>query len=425
MPSCPVRPAAGTPGKPSKSRTPSDRGGLMRRTTFLRLAAAGAASLAAAAMSPGWASGGAHFGAPIRVTPANGGGYEPGIYADADGDLFMTAHKENAELALSPDSRSATGTRSMSWAWMSTDGGRHWTNLPLGPADARNHEFGDEGDMAMDDANNLYFVDTEVADVTFTSWHIAGQGKVSFKYNTPILGSAQGLDDRPWITAHLNGHVFYFGNQGDKDYPLGQGHPGNGNGPGRYTVYSSYDGGQTFDTLGYTLKSSGWCRPLAERGTKYVYAICTNDGVNDNQQSSNVGKLFAFVSSDDGHTFSRYTMGTYHANDGTQSWPTVAIGANHTVWALYVDAAKVKQDGTPIENRLILYKSTDHGKTWTHRDITPVAGRYEYGWLSVGPSGNRLGLGIYYRPDNHSDWHVYGAIFGTGSNPTLTSLAPN
>jgi len=85
----------------------------------------------------------------------------------------------------------------------------------------------------------------------------------------------------------------------------------------------------------------------------------------------------------------------------------------------------VKQDGTPIENRLILYKSTDHGKTWTHRDITPVTGRYEYGWLSVGPSGNRLGLGIYYRPDNHSDWHVYGAIFGTGSNPTLTSLAPN
>src|SRR5881409_3597399 len=206
MPSCPFRPAAGTPGKPSKSDSIGPRRLLMRRTTFLRLAAAGAASLAAAAMSPGWASSGAHFGAPIRVTPANGGGYEPGIYADGEGDLFMTAHKENAELALSPDNRSATGTRSMSWAWMSRDGGKHWTDLPLGPSDAQNHEFGDEGDMTVDDAHNLYFVDTTVADVTFTSWHVS-QGKATLKYNTPILGTAETVDDRPWITAHGNGDV--------------------------------------------------------------------------------------------------------------------------------------------------------------------------------------------------------------------------
>src|SRR3954471_368179 len=180
----------------------------VRRSTSLRIAAAGATALAAAAITPGWASGSAHFGAPIRVTPANGGGYEPGIYADAEGDLFMTAHKENAELALSPDGRSATATRSMSWAWMSRDGGRHWTNLPLGPADIQNHEFGDEGDMAVDDAHNLYFVDTTVADVTFTAWHIS-QGKATLKYNTPILGTAETVDDRPWIAAHGNGDVFY------------------------------------------------------------------------------------------------------------------------------------------------------------------------------------------------------------------------
>src|SRR5207302_1017721 len=84
--------------------------------TALRLAAPRAVAMAAAAMAPTWAGETAlSFGAPIKVTPANGGGYEPGIYADRYGDLFMTAHKENAELALSPDSRSATGTRSMSW----------------------------------------------------------------------------------------------------------------------------------------------------------------------------------------------------------------------------------------------------------------------------------------------------------------------
>ena len=87
-------------------------------STRSRLVAGAAVALAAIATSPGWAAGvhSLRFGAPVQVTPTGGGGYEPGIYADTDGDLFMTAHKENAELALSPDGRSATGTRSMSWA---------------------------------------------------------------------------------------------------------------------------------------------------------------------------------------------------------------------------------------------------------------------------------------------------------------------
>src|SRR6185312_15725066 len=170
-------------------------------------------ALAIAAVTPGWATGShaaaPRFNAPVRVTPDNGGGYEPGIYTDRFGNLYMTAHKENFELALSPDSRSQTATRSMSWAWWSSDRGKTWKNLPLGAGDAANHEFGDEGDMATDDADNLYFVDTEVADVTITSWHI-GQNGPEFTFNPPIAGSAEALDDRPWITAHGDGHVFYF-----------------------------------------------------------------------------------------------------------------------------------------------------------------------------------------------------------------------
>ena len=30
----------------------------------------------------------------------------------------------------------------------------------------------------------------------------------------------------------------------------------------------------------------------------------------------------------------------------------------------------------------------------------------------------------YYRPDNTSDWYVYGAIFGTGSKPSFVKLDP-
>src|SRR5438046_612448 len=81
-----------------------------------------------------------------------------------------------------------------------------------------------------------------------------GLGQMPLDLHRPFLPAAEPVDDRPWVAAHGNGHVFYFGNEGDKvTYPLGQG-TGSGFGPGRYTVYRSYDGGQTFDTLGYTLK---------------------------------------------------------------------------------------------------------------------------------------------------------------------------
>jgi hypothetical protein len=205
------------------------------------------------------------------------------------------------------------------------------------------------------------------------------------------------------VAAHANGHVFYFGNEGDKT--LG----------GRYTVYQSYDGGQTFNPLGTTLPDSGWCRPAADHAApyRYVYAFCTNDE----------GKLYAYVSSDDGQTFVRHDMGTYNAADSTQSWPTGEVAPDGSLWVLYVDAA-TDADGNPATNTLNLFHSTDHGQTWSRRDITPVKGRYEYGWLSVSRDGKKLGFGVYYRPDSNSDWYVYGALFGTGAKASLVRLDP-
>jgi len=124
-----------------------------------------------------------------------------------------------------------------------------------------------------------------------------------------------------------------------------------------------------------------------------VYAFCTNDE----------GKLYAA--------------------DGTTSWPTGAVAPDGTLWVLYVDGA-TDASGDTVTNTLNLYHSTDHGRTWSHRDITPLKGRYQYGWLSLSRDGKKLGIGVYYRPDNVSDWYVYGAIFGTGSKPSLVRLDP-
>jgi hypothetical protein len=378
------------------------------------------------------------FGIPTKVTPTLGFGYEPGIVIDRYGNIFATAHKENWQLAAAPDANSPTYARSMSWAWTSVDGGKSFVDIPgLTAASLEQHEFGDEGDMAFDDAGHLYFVDTNVTDVSFTRWSVTGAGLANMKldFTRQLLPAAQEVDDRPWIIAHGNGEVFYFGNQGDKvTYPLGMG-SGSGFGPGRYTVYASHDGGQTFDPFGYTLKDSGWCRPAADHapGSHYVYAVCTNDGGSDDVASpvNANGTLWAYVSSNEGKSFERYKVGDYKALDSTTSWPTVVVGPGGDLWALYVDAGTLVETtdalGTsydPSNNRLVLYHSADHGKTWTHQDITPLKqrGRYEYAWIALSPDGKSLGIGVYSRPDNNSPWRVYGGIWKPGQRVVLVSL---
>jgi hypothetical protein len=375
------------------------------------------------------------FGPVVKVTPTGGFGYEPSFVADHYGNLFGTAHKENWQLVLSPDLNSPTYTRSMSWDWMSSDGGNTWVDLQgLTPLSIEQHEFGDEGDMALDDSNHLYFVDTNVIDDTFTRWAINGLGSVTLETARPLIPTAQFVDDRPWIIAHGNGHVFYFGNEGDKTtYPLGT--QGIGCGPGRYTVYPSLDGGNTFNSLGCTLPDSGWCRPATDHraGMHLVYAVCGNDGGSDDLISpmNPLGTLYSYMSPDDGATWTRHVVGTYQALDSTTSWPSVMVGPDGTIWALFVDAHHLEcsTDPTgattcdPDSNRLMLYQSTDQGVTWKGKDITPLPGRYRYAWLALTNDGKKLGVGLYYTADSTTlPWKVYGAIFNPWQKPQLVSL---
>jgi hypothetical protein len=352
---------------------------------------------------------GKKWGAPVKVTPNNGFGYEPSLVVDKYGNAFAAAHKENWQLALAPDANSPTATRSMSWFWLSTDNGQHWTDPPgLTPLSVEQHEVGDEGDIAYDDAGHIYYADTYLGDITLTRWTTNGLGQVTFDFTRPTVPTPE-LDDRPWITAHGDGHVFYFANHGRKDY--------NG---GRYTAHASYDGGLTWDIVGVGLPDSGWCRPAADHrpGSQLVYAFCTNDG----------GKLYSYVSTDDGRSFTRYDVGTYNNDDETQSYPLLQVGPDGTLWAIYVDSNDVGDGGIPNTNQIYLFKSTNQGKSFTKTEITPVVGRYQYAWLAITADGKKLGMGVYYRPNASFPWEFAATTWSAGGKidpRTFVSVDPD
>lgn len=352
----------------------------------------------------------ARFGAPVKVTPANGYGYEPTVVSDRYGNLFATAHKENWQLAMSPDPRAQKQVRNMSWAWWSSDNGKTWKNLPTGPGDAYSHNVGVEGDMASDDAGYTYFADMNAHDVTFTAYKAGGRGEVELVHHLPLAVFAEPLDDRPWITAHGNGVVMYIGNMGNKSWYKGGQPPlgGNGeeaNGNGRYTVYMSYDHGRTWNHTGYTLADSGWCRPSADhrKGSKTLYVFCGNDE----------DTLYSYVSNDDGKSWKRYTVGEY-VPASTDSYPTIEVAKDGTVYALHVS----RNDDVEM---LKLYTSKNKGVTWKVQNITPRSGKYVYSWLAVAPNG-KLGMGTYFRAKPGDPWKVYGAVWKPGERPVLTSL---
>lgn len=383
----------------------------MRRTV---LAVSGSVALTAltltALASPGPAKA-PHFGKPVLLTiDKYAGGYEPGLTIDQFNNVYVTAHKQNHTLVLSPDARSTTKVRSQSWLWTSKDG-KTFSDLPgLTPAQEQNAEFGDEGDLTHDETGHVYFVDTNVVDDSFSRYKASGNGQIVLETTRPVGPFGEVVDDRPWIVAHGDGVVLYAGNEGDKStYPAGTGGDGSAYGPGRYTVYLSYNHGDTFDPRGITLADSGWCRPAADHraGSKDLYVLCTND----------VDTLWAYSSHDDGRTWRRTRMGGYSAkNESISTYPSVAISKDGTLSALYNKTTRA--DGS----HLMLYTSTDHGHAWTVKDVTPKEGLIRYTWLDVAPDGT-LGIGYYYRTDASSDWYVYAGTARPGKPFAVTKVS--
>ena len=404
---------------------------LKRRTAALATVAV--AALGAGALLPAASAGtkSIAFEAPVKLTVNKYfGGYEPSITVDRFNNVYVTAHKQNHGLVVSPDDRAATMARSQSWLWWSSDHKTFKDTPGLTPAQEQNAEFGDEGDLAVDDTGHIYFVDTNVTDNSVSRYVSTGNGKLALEMTRPVGPFGEPVDDRPWVAAHGDKVVLYIGNEGDSGtYPAGnQGENyGNGAGPGRYTAYMSYDGASTFDPRGVTLKGSGWCRPAADhaKGSKTFYVLCGNDGgASATDQATGLstpdaGVLYSYVTTDNGKTWNRYTMGTYHGADPWTTYPSVAVAKDGTVYALFVDHS----NGTKVST-VDLYSSKDHGKKWKKQHIYTAqdGAAIRYSWLDVAPNGT-LGIAYYYKAAG-TDWYVYAATAKPGQAFHPVNAAP-
>jgi hypothetical protein len=324
------------------------------------------------------------FTAPVALTHGQNGGFEPGIQVDRYSNIFVAAHKARAEDGLAPDSQTSSGVRSASWVWTSTDG-RHFHDLtPGGPYPASWSSWpGDEGSLAVDSTGNLYFVDTWVTDVSFTHWRAHGLGRVKVVQRRPDAPTGSPVDDRPWIAANSDGTVMLISNSGTGQvYPLAN-HGGQASGTGRITVYVSHDFGRRFNSIGYTLKDSGWCYPAADPrpGSQTWYVGCVETTAPGQDQS---GAMYVFVSHNDETSWHRVPVGRAPSATSAE-WPAMAVGSGGRAWM------QVTISGNHGDV-MHLFSSTNGGRTWRGQLIPWKGTSVPFSWMAVAANG-KVGVG--------------------------------
>ncbi len=259
-------------------------------------------------------------------------GYEPSLSIDSQGNLFVTAHKDlrwggegnpfapiiggNLDTWYAcQDGEMTSWDYWASWFWISNDGGKTWGhgenfnptpgnlgNSVVGSAAGAGSEcLGDEGDIAVDANDVVYYLDTTLED---NWWHMFEDGGTS--YISPSVCErmqTMAADDRPWVTAQGDGIIHYLGNSGASP-------PECSGDAGRYWYYHSETGRAPFSQC-YAMPG-GWSTISAQNHGPYVF-------VAQEDADSNTGVVHVRISDE-------YGRGTGPSpSDGTWQEP-VAVG---------------------------------------------------------------------------------------------------
>ncbi|MGQ9582850.1 MAG: sialidase family protein [Thermoplasmatota archaeon] len=327
---------------------------------------------------------------PIYVF--NEQGYEPGIAMDSKGYMYYTAHKNL-------DDKSSWDYLA-SWFFVGTPDGKSWRSPsePFPRGNMWKTYLGDEGDIAVDAQDNVYFVDTYLIDNHIHVWSDQGQ----YQYSVRVQKTT-GLDDRPWISAQGDQIVHYLGNNAVEVRG------------GRYWYYRSTNGARTF-TAGQPVPGNGWGLIDAERYGSHVYIISETEVDAE-------ADIAVYVSDDMGATWDFGSPITIAHRDGPgREYPVISAGSNGTVWALWNDASNGVENGT----RIFAAWSYDYGRSWNYSDITPFKAFIDYPTINVGPDGS-VGVAFYATRtlpvSDQSEWHIYGGMLRPGPDGRINVLA--
>jgi len=334
--------------------------------------------LAAPAMAPG----------VIWDAPYNFGkqGYEPSLVVDSKGYMYYTGHK-NMDDKTSWDYLA-------SWFFVGSPDGKSWKS-PDQPT-VRGHLWktytGDEGDIAIDGNDRVYFVDTYLVDNHLHVWDSPGVWQYSLR-----IQKTTGLDDRPWIAAQGSSICHYLGNNAVEV---------NG---GRYWYYRSTTGGRLWS--GATpVPGNGWAHIDAETLGTNAYIISEGDvGV--------PADILVYKTSDSGVTWNFDNPAVVGYRDGPGSISGIAAngenvwisaGGNGAVWCLWSCTY-----GVESHSRLFVGYSLDNGENWNSSEITPWDGYFLYPTMDVGDDGS-VAVAFYATDSvpvtDQSEWHLYAGM---------------
>src|SRR5688572_866116 len=245
---------------------------------------------------------------PALVNPA-GEGFEPSLRVAGDGALYLAAARG---FFVGADGSAASPV------WASRDGGATWQPL-ASPGGLRERFKAIEGDLAVDSAGAVYFIDTYAADNVLTVWGPDG----SWRSTRPLHGTLA-LDDRPWLAAHGDGVLYAMGNSiataPSPDAPLDLGRSS------RIALYRSEDGGLTW-TLGTTFPGAWYCHAAASPadGQSLAVACSTPSGQGGTDAPPGVGARLHW-SADRGRTWETRDIAP-RGDVGLRGFPSVSYDA--------------------------------------------------------------------------------------------------
>ena len=372
-----------------------------------------------------------------------GVGYEPSLSIDSQGNMQVTAHKdlrwggEDSPIGIidgSPpglwyacsDGDSTSWDYWASWFWISTNNGSNWTHgdsfdptpgnmLTANYLAGGSECLGDEGDIAVDANDVIYYLDTTLED---NWWHRFTAGGESYEMGSCQRMNTMAADDRPWVSAQGDGIIHYLGNSGASP-------PECSLDSGRYWYYHSEDGGNSFSQC-YSMPG-GWSTISSQRHGSYVFVAQEN-------ADSNSGYVHVRISDDygrgtgpspsDGSWQDPIDVGPRTGNC-PEGYPVVNNNEGGTVAVVWGDCPN---GGTgPWEMRFAI--SYDNGTNWSSWNVTPFErGINMYPFVSISED-NLVSIAFYgidYDQNNSEDgytagkhWYLYaGALWEPQENDT-------